>query len=115
MGINLRTDPKQNERFASLDEIKTFEIEEFDSMLNLELSSLIEKGENLPPININEIISSMQEKIIMFGKPQYDGKIYDEFRLNENGELLLGKYVLNDGDDVLWVQSSRSASTGSGF
>lgn len=115
VGINLRTDPTQDERFASLDEIKTFEIEEFDRRLNLELSSLIEKGEKLPPVNINEIISSMQEKIIMFGKPQYDGKIYDKFRLNENGELLLGKYVLNDGDDVLWVQSSRSASTGSRF
>ena len=63
----------------------------------------------------------MQEKIIMFGKPQYDGKIYDKFRLNENGELLLGKYVLNDGEieKERWrgkeVETERERTIGNGI
>ena len=37
------------------------------------------------------------------GRPKYDEVIYDNFELNERGELVLGHNVIDDGEDVSWV------------
>ena len=39
----------------------------------------------------------------LLGKPKYHGKVYDNFELNERGELVLGETVVDDGEDVSWV------------
>ncbi|GIR67039.1 MAG: hypothetical protein CM15mP71_2650 [Candidatus Poseidoniales archaeon] len=37
------------------------------------------------------------------GRPRYCEVTYENFDLNERGELVLGHNVIDDGEDVSWV------------
>ena len=84
-----------------------------DKILNIEVSSLLEVSDALPPVNFEVIRKLVLEKMRHFGVPKYKGKTFEDFTLNSNGELIIGPYTINDGDDVEWVQSSRMASSDS--
>ena len=103
IGINLKAG-KHNEdiEISSLDELMDMSHQEFDKSLNRELASLLEEGENLPPIRYSEVRDQILAKMRLSGNPEYNGKKYDTFGLNDCGELLLGNYVVDDGEEVNW-------------
>ena len=113
IGINLTTKTIQNPGYAYLEEIQDIGLQEMDKILNTEVSSLLEVSDALPPVNFEVIRKLVLEKMRHFGVPRYKGKTFEDFTLNSNGELIIGPYTINDGDDVEWVQSSRMASSGS--
>ena len=104
IGINmLSTNEKMDFPFASLDEITSISIERFHLRLHAELSSLIEEREDIPPVNH----SLLREKVLLhlkkFGNPKFDGKVFDDFKLNQDGELVLSNgHIVKDGEDISW-------------
>ena len=104
IGINLKngTNPGELE-IASLDEIMELSHEEIDSRLNRELSALLEEGTDLPPIDYEMIQNKVTSHMKLFGKPIHCGTVYNSFKLNERGELLLGEKIIDDGEDIDWI------------
>ena len=74
-----------------------------DRRLNSELSSLIEERDDIPPVNFDSIRSEILRHMKSLGRPKYDEVIYENFELNERGELVLGHNIIDDGEDVSWV------------
>lgn len=105
IGINLKTSDKiiDGNEISTLDEIATIDFQTLDRKLNSELSSLIEERNDIPPVNFDSIRSEILGHMRLLGKPKYHGKVYDNFELNERGELVLGETVVDDGEDVSWV------------
>ena len=104
IGINLKsTNEIQDFEIASLDEIIEISHSNFDSKLHCNLASLLEHGENLPPIDFEAIRREVLQYMIRYGNPIYGGITYDSFSLNERGELLLGNNTVDDGEDIEWV------------
>jgi len=104
IGINLKSTNKiQDLEIASLDEIIEISHSDFDSKLHCNLASMLEHGENLPPIDFEAIRDEILQHMIRYGNPIYDEIEYDSFSLNERGELLLGNNTIDDGEDVNWV------------
>ncbi len=77
--------------------------EEIDSRLNRELSALLEEGIDLPPIDYEMIQNKVTSHMKLFGKPIHCGTVYNSFKLNERGELLLGEKIIDDGEDIDWI------------
>ena len=88
---------------ASLDEISNYSHEDLDTLLHIELSSLLEKKENLPPVDFESIRKQVIELMSDYGKPKYNGQIHLNFEMNERGELVLGNDVIDDGEEVEWI------------
>lgn len=104
IGINLKDGDKFDKLLiASLDEISNYSHEDLDTLLNIELSSLLEKKENLPPVDSESIRKQVIELMSDYGKPRYKGQIYLKFEMNDRGELVLGENVIDDGEDVEWI------------
>tara|TARA_B100000700_G_scaffold305107_2_gene378562 strand:- start:11711 stop:13063 length:1353 start_codon:yes stop_codon:yes gene_type:complete len=104
IGINLRNGTNiEGLQIASLDEIIDISHEEIDLRLNRELSSLLEEGENLPPVDYEMIRDEVTSYMKLHGKPVHGGTVYNSFQLNEKGELLLDKKIIDDGEDVEWI------------
>ena len=104
IGINLRNGTNiDGLQIASLDEIMDISHEEIDLRLNRELSSLLEEGENLPPVDYEMIRNEIASFMKSHGKPVHGGTVYNSFQLNEKGELLLDKKIIDDGEDVEWI------------
>ena len=104
IGINLKsTNEIQDFEIASLDEIIEISHSNFDSKLHCNLASLLEHGENLPPIDFEAIRREVLQYMIQYGNPIHGGITYDSFSLNERGELLLGNNTVDDGEDIEWV------------
>ena len=103
IGINLKAGKHNVDvEISSLDELMDMTHKDFDRTLNRELASLLEEGENLPPIRYSEVRDQILAKMRLSGNPEYNGKKYDTFGLNDRGELLLGNYVVDDGEEVNW-------------
>jgi biotin-[acetyl-CoA-carboxylase] ligase BirA-like protein len=103
-GLNLKTGNHDIDvEVATLDEIMKIEYEDFDIRLNCELASLIESLDDIPPIRYLEIRNQALAQIKRMGSPKYNGEIYTDFDLNENGELILGPHIVDDGEDVIWT------------
>ena len=103
VGINLKAGKHDVDvEISSLDELMDVTHQEFDLTLNRELASLLEEGENLPPIRYLEVRKQILAKMKLSGRPHYNGKTYDSFELNERGELILGENVIDDGEEVSW-------------
>ena len=104
IGINLKsTNETQDFEIASLDEIIDVSHSDFDSKLHCNLASLLENGENLPPIDFKKIRDEVLQHMTRYGNPIYNGTKYESFSLNERGELLLGNKTIDDGEDVDWA------------
>ena len=104
IGINLKAGNIGNDvEISSLDELMEVSHQEFDQLLNRELASLLEEGKDLPPIRYSEIKDRILERMKCSGRPFYNGKMYDSFTLNDNGELILGQNIVDDGEDVSWL------------
>ena len=114
IGINLTTNEIKNPEYAYLEEIQDTGFQEIDKILNIELSSILEVSDGLPPVNFEDIRRIVLEKMRLFGAPRYMGKTFEDFSLNSIGELIIGPYTIHDGEELEWVQSSRMASSGSG-
>lgn len=103
-GLNIKTGNHDIDvEVATLDEIMEIEYEDFDIRLNCELASLIESLDDIPPIRYLEIRNQVLAQIKRMGSPKYNGEIYTDFDLNENGELILGPHIVDDGEDVIWT------------
>ena len=104
IGINLKGDEKfENFELASLDEITDISFDEINTKLNIELSSLLEEKEGLPPVDFEDIRKQVHELMADYGKPKFKGKIHQTFELNECGELVLDGKIVNDGEDIDWI------------
>ena len=104
IGINLKDGDKFDKLLiASLDEISNYTHENLDTRLHIELSSLLEEKENLPPVDFESIRKQIFELMLDYGKPTYNGQIYQKFEMNERGELILGENVVDDGEEVEWI------------
>ena len=104
IGINLKGDEKfEDFEIASLDEITDISFDEINTKLNIELSSLLEEKEGLPPVDFEEIRKQVHDLMVDYGRPKFKGKIYQNFDLNERGELVLDGEIVNDGEDVAWI------------
>ena len=102
--MNLKTAIHDAEfEVAFLDEICDMEFEEFDRKLHCELASLLEFGEDLPPVRHEEIRNQVLTQMKALGLPKYNGTVFKDFDLNERGELLLGGEVIDDGEYITWV------------
>ena len=104
IGINLKGG-EQFEQFeiASLDEISDFSHDEIDTRLNIELSSLLEEKENLPPVNYDNIRRQVHDLMMDYGRPKYKARVHENFELNERGELVLDGEIVDDGEEVEWI------------
>ena len=104
IGINLKGDGKiEDFEIACLDEISNTTYDEIDARLNIELSSILEEKDGLPPVDFEGIRKQIYDLILNNGKPNFKGKIYQTFELNERGELVLDGEIVNDGEDVDWI------------
>jgi len=104
IGMNLKTAIHDSDlEVAFLDEICEIEFEEFDRRLHCELASLLEFSDDLPPVRLEEIRSQVLEEMKSLGLPKYNGTVFNDFDLNERGELLLGEEVIDDGEYITWV------------
>ena len=104
VGINLKGDEKFEEfEIASLDEISNISHDIIDTRLNIELSSLLEEKEGIPPVDFEEIKKQVHDLMLDFGRPMFKGKIYQKFELNGRGELVLEGLTVDDGEEVEWV------------
>jgi len=104
IGINLSGIEKiEGFEIASLDEISDISHEIIDARLNIELSSLLEEKEGLPPVDFEGIKKQVHDLMLDCGKPKFEGKIYQKFELNERGELVLDGLIVDDGEDVEWI------------
>ncbi len=102
-GINLKSgEHNVDVEIATLEEIINIEHNEFDRRLNCELASLIESLDDIPPIRYSEIRSEVLKEMRRMGKPMFKGHIYDEFNLNNSGELILGTNIVDDGEEISW-------------
>ena len=72
-------------------------------MLHCNIASLLEKDVNLPPVDFEQIKDEILQQMKKLGKPVFNGQMYDSFGLNESGELILGEFVVDDGEDVEWI------------
>ena len=104
IGINLKGDEKfENFEIASLDEITDISFDEINTKLNIELSSLLEEKEGLPPVDFEDIRKQVHGLMVDYGSPKFEGEIYQTFELNECGELVLDGEIVNDGEDIDWI------------
>ena len=104
VGINLKGDEKFEEfEIASLDEISNISHDIIDTRLNIELSSLLEEKEGIPPVDFEGIKKQVHDLMLDFGRPMFKGKIYQKFELNGRGELVLEGLIVDDGEEVEWV------------
>ena len=104
IGLNLKkSNAVDNSDYASLEEITETTFEEIDYQLNRELSSLLEQSPDLPPIRDSEVRASIVEKMRRHGTPVYNGQAFEDFNLNERGELILGSHTIDDGEDIEWI------------
>ena len=93
----------QDFKMASLDEIVDVNHDKLDRLLHCNIASLLEKGVNLPPVDFEQIKDEILKQMKKLGKPVFNGQMYDSFGLNEFGELILGYFVVDDGEDVEWI------------
>ena len=104
VGINLKGDEKfEDFEIASLDEISNISHDIIDTRLNIELSSLLEEKEGIPPVDFEGIKKQVHDLMLDFGRPTFKGKIYQKFELNGRGELVLDGVVVLDGEEVEWI------------
>ncbi len=104
IGINLKGGVNLEEfEIASLEEISDLTFEEIDTRLNIELSSLLEEKENIPPVDFEDIRKQVHDFMLDYAKPKFEGKIYERFELNNRGELVLDGKIVDDGDEVEWI------------
>ena len=105
IGINLHASDKviDGRKISTLDEIRKLEFQLLDRRLNSELSSLIEERNDIPPVNFESIRKEIFSHMKLLGRPRYRAVVYDNFELNERGELVLGQNTIDDGEDVSWV------------
>ena len=104
VGINLKGDEKfEDFEIASLDEISNISHDIIDTRLNIELSSLLEEKEGIPPVDFEGIKKQVHDLMLDFGRPMFKGKIYQKFELNGRGELVLDGVVVLDGEEVEWI------------
>jgi biotin-[acetyl-CoA-carboxylase] ligase BirA-like protein len=102
-GINLKSgEHNVDVEIATLEEIINIEHNEFDGRLNCELASLLESLDDIPPIRYSEIRSEVLKEMRRMGKPMFKGEIYDDFNLNNSGELILGTNIVDDGEEISW-------------
>ena len=95
VGINLKGDEKfEDFEIASLDEISNISHDIIDTRLNIELSSLLEEKEGIPPVDFERIKKQVHDLMLDFGKPRFKGKIYQKFELNGRGELVLDGVIV---------------------
>ena len=105
IGINLQASNKviDGKEISTLDEIEELDFKLLDRRLNSELSSLIEERDDIPPVNFDSIRAEILTHMKSLGRPKYCELVYENFGLNERGELVLGHNVIDDGEDVSWV------------
>lgn len=105
IGINLYASDKviDGREISTLDEIGKLDFELLDRRLNSELSSLIEERNDIPPVNFDSIRAEILSHMKSLGRPRYGEVVYNDFDLNERGELVLGHNVIDDGEDVSWA------------
>ncbi len=105
IGINLQASNKviDGKEISTLDEIEKLDFKLLDRRLNSELSSLIEERDDIPPVNFDSIRAEILTHMKSLGRPRYCELVYENFGLNERGELVLGHNVIDDGEDVSWV------------
>ena len=105
IGINLHASNKviDGKEISTLDEIEKLDFKLLDRRLNSELSSLIEERDDIPPVNFDSIRAEILTHMKSLGRPKYCELVYENFGLNERGELVLGHNVIDDGEDVSWV------------
>ena len=104
VGINFKGDEKFKDfEIASLDEISNISHDIIDTRLNIELSSLLEEKEGIPPVDFEGIKKQVHDLMLDFGRPTFKGKIYQKFELNGRGELVLDGVVVLDGEEVEWI------------
>ena len=105
IGINLYASNKviDGREISTLDEIVKLEFKLLDRRLNSELASLIEERDDIPPVNFDSIRAEILRQMRLLGRPKYREVVYENFELNERGELVLGPNIIDDGEDVSWV------------
>ena len=105
IGINLETENHtiDGNKISTLSEIGEFELHELDRRLTCELASLLEERQDIPPIDFGSIRSDVLSHIRLFGKPRYKGVVYDNFDLNDKGELIFDSTIIDDGEEVDWI------------
>lgn len=105
IGINLEASNKiiNGKEISTLCEVRRFNFHQLDQMLNSELASLIEEGNDLPPVNFHSIKKEILGQMKLLGRPKYEQVIYENFDLNDSGELILGDHIIDDGEDIEWV------------
>ena len=104
VGVNIKsTNDFPDFEMASLDEIVDIDHDKLDKLLHCNVASLLENGVNLPPVDFEQIIVEILQQMKKLGKPVFNGQLYESFGLNESGELILGEFVVDDGEDVEWI------------
>ncbi len=105
IGINLHASDKviDGREISTLDEIEKLDFKLLDRRLNSELSSLIEERDDIPSVSFDSIRAEILSHMKSLGRPRYCEVTYENFYLNERGELVLGHNVIDDGEDVSWV------------
>ena len=104
IGINLYASNKviDGREISTLDEIVKLDFQQIDRRLNSELSSLIEERDDIPPVNFDSIRTEILNHMKLLGKPSYREVVYENFELNERGELVLGDNIIDEGEDITW-------------
>ena len=105
IGINLHTASKviDDGEISTLSEIRNIDFNQLDRRLDCELASLIEERKDIPRVNYEAIRGEILLHMESLGRPKHSGIIYDNFDLNDKGELVLGDKIIDDGEKIEWI------------
>ena len=104
IGINIaRSSSKYDFTYSSLSEIGNYDIHDLDRVLHINIANLFQLSENLPPIRINDLIPKIEKLVKKYGNPMFNNLEYPDFRISEEGKLILGNNLVDEIDSVDWV------------
>ena len=106
LGIGINIEGSNSEfdfTYSSLSEIGNYDIHDLDRVLHINIANLFELSDNLPPIGINNLISKIEKLVKKYGSPMLNNKEYPNFKISEEGKLILGNHLVDEIDSIDWV------------
>ncbi|MBS73884.1 MAG: hypothetical protein CMA91_06540, partial [Euryarchaeota archaeon] len=106
LGIGINIEGSNSEfdfTYSSLSEIGNYDIHDLDRVLHINIANLFELSDNLPPIGINNLISKIEKLVKKYGIPMLNNIEYPDFKISDEGKLILGNHLVDEIDSIDWV------------
>ena len=104
IGINIESSNSEFDfTYSSLSEIDNYDIHELDRVLHINVANLFQLSENLPPVRINNLISVIEKLVKKYGNPMLNNIEYPDFKISDEGKLILGNHLVDEIDSIDWV------------